>query len=108
MGGGNYWQYTKIFRPFSFHWVRILALHRGEMGLRDKRIVFQSLPTPRFVGIRLALALQKSWNMLSELKRRFHMSPLLLMMLLALVPFPILAIALVADRWRKPPSKAVS
>jgi hypothetical protein len=36
------------------------------------------------------------------------MSPLILMMLLALVPFPILAIAIVADRWRKPASKAGS
>ncbi len=35
------------------------------------------------------------------------MSPLLLMLLLSLVPFPVLAIAIVADRWMKAP-KAVS
>jgi hypothetical protein len=29
------------------------------------------------------------------------MSPLLLMLLLSLVPFPVLAIAIVADRWMK-------
>jgi nitrate reductase NapE component len=44
--------------------------------------------------------------MLSDVKRRLRMSPLMLMMLLTLVPFPILAIAIVADRWRKPASKA--
>lgn len=31
------------------------------------------------------------------------MSPLLLMLLLSLVPFPVLAIAIVADRWMKAP-----
>ena len=35
------------------------------------------------------------------------MSPLLLMLLLSLVPFPVLAIAIVADRWIKAPHKAV-
>ena len=29
------------------------------------------------------------------------MSPLMLMMLLSLVPFPVLAIAVLADRWLK-------
>ena len=33
------------------------------------------------------------------------MSPLLLMLLLSLVPFPVLAIAIVADRWMKAPIK---
>jgi hypothetical protein len=36
------------------------------------------------------------------------MSPLVLMILLSLVPFPILAIAILADRWLKPAPKAVS
>ena len=47
-------------------------------------------------------------GMLSNLKRRCAMSPLLLMLLLSLVPFPVLAIAIVADRWMKAPHKAVS
>jgi hypothetical protein len=68
--------------------------------------VIQSLLNPRFVGIPLALALQKTSNMLSDVKGRLRMSPLMLMTLLTLVPFPILAIAIVADRWRKPASKA--
>jgi hypothetical protein len=70
--------------------------------------VIQSLLNPRFVGIPLALALQNTSNMLSDLKGRLRMSPLMLMMLLTLVPFPILAIAIAADRWRKPASKAGS
>jgi hypothetical protein len=70
--------------------------------------VIQSLLNPRFVGIPLALALQNISNMLSDLKGRLRMSPLMLMMLLTLVPFPILAIAIAADRWRKPASKAGS
>ena len=36
------------------------------------------------------------------------MSPLLLMLLLSLVPFPVLAIAIVAERWMKAPTKSVS
>ena len=36
------------------------------------------------------------------------MSPLLLMLLLSLVPFPVLAIAIVADRWMKITHKTVS
>jgi len=36
------------------------------------------------------------------------MSPLVLMILLSLVPFPILAIAILADRWLKPAPKTVS
>lgn len=36
------------------------------------------------------------------------MSPLLLMLLLSLVPFPVLAIAIVAERWMKATHKTVS
>ena len=36
------------------------------------------------------------------------MSPLLFMMLLSLVPFPVLAIVILADRWMKGTQKAVS
>ena len=36
------------------------------------------------------------------------MSPLMLMLLLTLIPFPVLAIAIVADRWIKAPHKGVS
>jgi hypothetical protein len=36
------------------------------------------------------------------------MSPLMLMMLLTLVPFPILAIAILANRWIKPNREAMS
>lgn len=36
------------------------------------------------------------------------MSPLMVMVLLSLVPLPILAIAIVADRWLRPAPKAVS
>ena len=50
----------------------------------------------------------KHKDMLSNLKRRCPMSPLLLMLLLSLVPFPVLAIAVVADRWMKATHKAVS
>ena len=46
--------------------------------------------------------------MLDQLKRRCPMSPLMCMLLLTLVPFPILAIAVVADRWLKSASKTVS
>jgi hypothetical protein len=46
--------------------------------------------------------------MLSYLKRRYAMSPLMLMLLLSLVPFPILAIAIVVDRCLKSAPKAIS
>ena len=36
------------------------------------------------------------------------MSPLMLMVLLSVVPFPILAIAILADHWIRPTHKAVS
>lgn len=36
------------------------------------------------------------------------MSPLLLMLLISLVPFPILAIAVLADRWIRPAQKTAS
>lgn len=46
--------------------------------------------------------------MLRLLKRRFNMSPFMLMVLLSLVPFPILAVAILADRWIKQANKAAS
>ena len=36
------------------------------------------------------------------------MSPLMLMMLLSLVPFPVLAVAILADRWMKASHRGVS
>jgi hypothetical protein len=36
------------------------------------------------------------------------MSPLMLMLLLSLVPFPILAVAILADRWLNATQKASS
>ena len=36
------------------------------------------------------------------------MSPLMLMLLLTLIPFPILVIAILADRWLRAPQKATS
>jgi hypothetical protein len=36
------------------------------------------------------------------------MSPLMLMMLLSLVPFPVLAIVILADRWLKTNHEAIS
>jgi len=36
------------------------------------------------------------------------MSPFMLMVLLSLVPFPILAVAILADRWIRPAPKAAS
>ena len=48
-------------------------------------------------------------GMYEELKRRWNMSPLLLVMLLTLLPFPVLLVVLVlADRWRKPNHQATS
>ena len=46
--------------------------------------------------------------MLTELKRRFAMSPLMLMLVLTLIPFPILVIAILADRWLRALQKATS
>jgi nitrate reductase NapE component len=46
--------------------------------------------------------------MLDYLKRRYAMSPLMCMLLLSLVPFPILAIAIVADRCLKSAPKTIS
>lgn len=46
--------------------------------------------------------------MLRLLKGRFNMSPLMLMVLLSLVPFPILAVPILADRWIKQANKAAS
>jgi hypothetical protein len=66
------------------------------------------LETPFFVGIPLALALQKQERMLDKLKRRCAMSPLMLMLLLSLVPFPILVLAIIADRWLKSAPKTIS
>ena len=43
-----------------------------------------------------------------QLKRRYNMSPLMLMLVLSLVPFPILAIAILADRLLKVTQKAGS
>ena len=50
-------------------------------------------------------------NMLTQLKqikRRYTMSPLMMMLVFSLVPFPVLAIAILADRWLKATQKTVS
>ena len=36
------------------------------------------------------------------------MSPLMLIMLISLVPFPILAVVILADRWMRPNQAAIS
>lgn len=43
-----------------------------------------------------------------QFKRRSSMSPLMFMLVLTLVPFPILAIAILADRLFKATQKTVS
>jgi hypothetical protein len=47
-------------------------------------------------------------NLVTQLKRRYPMSPLMLMLILSLVPFPVLAIAILAERWLKATQKAAS
>jgi hypothetical protein len=47
-------------------------------------------------------------GMLTLIKRKYNMSPLMLMMLLSLVPFPVLAVAILADRWMKASHRGVS
>lgn len=66
------------------------------------------LRTSNFVVIRLALALQTLRDMLWPLKAKPKMSPLMVLLLLSLVPFPILAVAFLTNRWMKPAPKAVS
>jgi hypothetical protein len=80
----------------------------GLEAIGRPRVTKQRLAASFFVGITLALALQSAKGMLTNLKRRCTMSPLLLMLLLSLVPFPVLAIAIVAERWMKAPTKSVS
>lgn len=46
--------------------------------------------------------------MLWPLKAKPKMSPLMVLLLLSLVPFPILAVAFLTNRWMKPAPKAVS
>jgi hypothetical protein len=46
--------------------------------------------------------------MLKRLKWRWNMSPLMWMMLISLVPFPVLAIVILADRWLKTNHEAIS
>jgi hypothetical protein len=47
-------------------------------------------------------------SVLNQLKRRWNMSPLLLLMLISLVPFPVLAVVIVADRWIRQHREALS
>ena len=68
----------------------------------------QRFGAPIFVVISLVLALHNHRDMLTRLKRRVAMSPLLLMLLLSLVPFPVLAIALLANRLMRAANKAMS
>ena len=98
-------EFSALFLPVGPCQARSLA--RSEVFGRP-RVTKQRLAASFFVGITLALALQSAKGMLTNLKRRCTMSPLLLMLLLSLVPFPVLAIAIVADRWLKAPTKAVS
>lgn len=66
------------------------------------------LQLPFFVGNPLALPLHNHGDMLRRFKERFNMSPLMLMVLLSVVPFPILAIVFLADRLVKAGPKAAS
>jgi hypothetical protein len=67
------------------------------MSLRIKQ--FQDAHLDRFrpgLGIAFGVAL------FEELKRRWNMSPLMLVLLVSLVPFPLLALVVLAERWMKP------
>jgi hypothetical protein len=62
---------------------------------------------PFFVGIPLASALHNSRHGYMSAKE-MTMTPLMLMTLISLTPFPIFFIALLAGRWLKPNGQAVA
>ena len=68
----------------------------------------QSLTVSLLSRYSSGLAIAEQERMIDKLKRRCAMSPLLLMLLLSLVPFPILAVAIIADRWLKSAPKTIS
>ena len=106
--GGNSRHCAGIFRSFFCQLARANPLTRPLRGppatARDKTTTCNLLLCRYYSGPGIA----EPKGMLTNLKRRCTMSPLLLMLLLSLVPFPVLAIAIVADRWMKAPTKAVS
>lgn len=106
--GGNSRHYAEIFRSFFRRLARANPLAgrlRGHRATaREKSTTCHLLLCRYYSGPGIA----EPKGMLINLKRRCTMSPLLLMLLLSLVPFPVLAIAIVAERWMKAPTKSVS
>ena|ERR1044071_6124559 len=96
------------FRPFSGPWGLLCASQGGRARLSGTTAAHQILGSPLLCRYSSGLGIAKLEGMLSKLKRRYAMSPLMLMLLLSLVPFPILAIAIVVDRCLKSASKAIS
>ena len=107
-GGGNSRPMTRNFRPFLCLFGTHQSANRPSTSLPNKDLMDQRFGAPIFVVISLVLALHNHRDMLTRLKRRVSMSPLLLMLLLSLVPFPVLAIALLANRLMRAANKAMS
>jgi hypothetical protein len=77
-------------------------------ALRQKRASDQALRAALLCRYFSGPGIAHHEGMLTQLKRRYNMSPLMLMLVLSLVPFPILAIAILADRLLKATQKTVS
>ena len=89
--------------------LRVNDLDRtGQTSFRIERARHQTLAAPLLCRYSSGLRIAEEERMLDKLKGRCAMSPLMLMLLFTLVPFPVLAIAIVADRWLKSAPKATS
>ena len=99
---------ARIFRPFFGLWASFWDLKWNEVMSLIEEALRSRAWNPLLCRYSSGLGIAKRLGMLSNLNRRYAMSPLMLMLLLSLVPFPILAIAIVVDRCLKSVPKTIS
>ena len=85
-----------------------LAGYLCQKAFRQESASDQALRAPLLCRYFSGPGIANHVGMLTEFKRRYGMSPLMLMLVLSLVPFPVLAIAILADRFLKATQKTVS
>ena len=95
---------ARFFARWSYDFAGCLA----QQVYRQESALDQALRAPLLCRYFSGPGIANHEGMLTELKRRYTMSPLMLMLALTLVPFPVLAIAILADRWLKATQKTVS
>src|SRR5262245_3405769 len=107
--GGNFWlvigKFPSLFALFHFPLFRLRTSEQTQNSKLPPLSISSKMPL--LCRYSAGLGIAQFEVMLNQLKRRWHMSPLMSLMLITLVPFPILALVILVDRWVRSNHEAI-